>query len=115
MSTIDRRRAPRFDAVIGCKIREPGRLAFDPAESLNISRTGILLRRRAVAPLAEGDRVQVAIALRSRGLIGSAELVDAVVRRAGPLLNGEQRIAAAFEAEVADVDARLADGIRSAA
>lgn len=104
MGDADRRRFPRAEAEIACKLRRDARALFTPGRTTNVSSGGAALELAGPRRAEVGERVAVAFEHAACPVTRSAQMVTGTVVRAGPSLNGVQRIALAFDTPQAGLE-----------
>ncbi len=97
MGDADRRRFPRADAEIACKLRRDARALFTPGRTTNVSCGGAALELSGPRRAEVGERVAVAFEHAACPVTRSVQMVTGTVVRAGLSLNGVQRVALAFD------------------
>ena len=93
----DRRRHPRADAEIACKLRPDARAVFTPGRTTNLSPGGAALELRGPRPLRPGERVAVAFEHAACPVTRAVHMITATIVRADPALEGRQQVAIAFD------------------
>lgn len=96
-SPADRRRFPRADAEIDCKLRRDARALFTPGRTTNISPGGAALELTGPRRAEIGERVAIAFEHTACPVTRSVHMITATVVRADPSLDGTQHIALAFD------------------
>ena len=93
----DRRRAPRLEAALECKVLRPWTTSYLAARTADISESGVLLVIEAGAPLRVGEEVEIGFSWGGEALIVADQLVRGRVVRAGGSDLRMQPVAIRFE------------------
>jgi len=88
---------PRRSVEIACKIRCPGTGRYLQAHTSDVSSGGALLTVQTPRPLADGQRVDVALRDDGRAIISKAELIPAHIVRSSARLERRQVVAVQFD------------------
>lgn len=97
VNDAERRRFPRTDAEIACKLRRDARAVFTPGRTTNISSGGAALELSGPRRAEIGERVAIAFEHAACPVTRSVQMVMGTVVRAGASLNGTQRVALVFD------------------
>jgi hypothetical protein len=98
MSNAERRAFPRTETEIHCKLRRSARTLFNAGRTLDLSASGASLELTSPRTAKIGERVAIAFSCITCPVTKSAKMIGASVVRVGPVLNGRQEIAIAFDA-----------------
>lgn len=96
----DRRQHPRRPFVRPCKIQRTGEVRFSVGETTNISAGGALIRVAGADRVRVGDRLRVAVAWASAGVVQSGSLLPAKVVRVVPIDFHHQAVAVQYDRPV---------------
>lgn len=77
----DRRRSPRHPVVRRCKLRPMLALQYRGGETINVSKSGALIRVEGGRPLREGEEVELAIDWRNTCLVPAGAVIRARICR----------------------------------
>lgn len=97
----DRRRHMRRQSAHCCKLKQAESLRYVTAHTQDLCEGGALLTLETSRPMAEGQDVSIAIDFQGRAVLTQAQMVEAKIVRAGPVLNRLQTVAIAFRVPVA--------------
>jgi hypothetical protein len=100
---IDRRHAERINVVRPAKIHNCRSDRYIAAETCNLSRGGALMKVDRAHPVADGDRIEIAVDWsRSPGLISSTDMVAGRIVRVSSIDYLSQSVAVEFDQVVAE-------------
>lgn len=95
--TPDRRIHTRRELDRPCKLYRPGQQAYCLARTHNVSVGGAMLEVIASRPIAVGETVDLAIALRGEAVLSAGRSIPATVIRADAIDADRQRVAVRFD------------------
>ncbi len=92
----ERRRHRRFGISRDGKVYSPDTRSYSPAQTRDLSVGGAMLEVEADRPFATGQRVGIAVASTTDGVVRNESMVQAVVVRAEALRGRKQTIAVRY-------------------
>lgn len=93
----DRRRHPRHEVSIPCKVYHPASRRFASARTRNLSIGGALLRVETGRPLLPGEPVDIALSLEPKPILPATMMAGARVVRSLPVGDASQELAVEFD------------------
>lgn len=93
----DRRRHPRHDVSLACKVYHPASRRFAAARTRNLSIGGALLRVQTGRPLLPGEPIDVALSLEPKPILAATTMAGARVIRSLPIGDAAQELAVEFD------------------